>query len=148
MIDVSLLLPKIVRANPELAAKLAWARAAGEGLRHNAVPVRLEGKTLIVSVADALWQRQLESMTGELLYRLKNLLGGRTVNQIAFRISPGDITRPQPPQRDEQKRTPRPGALPTELLFAAGAITDEELRARFLRAADNLIARRDSQSED
>jgi len=33
-------------------------------------------------------------------------------------------------------------------LFAANSIADEELRARFLRAADNLIARRDSHIDD
>ena len=32
MIDVTRLLPNIVRANPELAVKVAWARAAGEGV--------------------------------------------------------------------------------------------------------------------
>jgi hypothetical protein len=148
MIDVSRLLPKLVRANPELAAKLAWTRAAGEGLRHNAVAVRLEEKTLVVAVADALWKKQLESMASELLFRIKNVLGAGTVNQIAFRISPGDIVRPRSSERAEQNIEPRESVLPTELLFAAGSIADEELRARFLRAANNLIARRDSQLND
>jgi hypothetical protein len=147
MIDLTRLLPKLVRANPELAAKLAWSRAAGEGLRRNAVAVRLDGKTLIVSVADALWQKQLESMAGELLYRVKKLLGGG-VNQIAFRISPADVAKAQSPEPDEPRNQKRVSALPTELLFAAGSIADEELRARFLRAADNLIARRDSHVDD
>jgi len=147
MIDLTRLLPKLVRANPELAAKMAWSRAAGEGLRRNAVPVRLDGTTLIVSVADALWQKQLESMAGELLYRVKKLLGGG-VNQIVFRISPADLSKAQSPEPDEPTTQPRGSALPTELLFAAGSIADDELRARFLRAADNLIARRDSQLDD
>ena len=147
MIDLTRLLPKLVRANPELAAKLAWSRAAGEGLRRNAVPVRLDGTTLIVSVADALWQKQLESMAAELLYRVKKLLGGG-VNQIVFRISPADVSKAQSPEPDEPRSQPRESVLPTELLFAAGSIADEELRARFLRAADNLIARRDSHTDD
>ena len=147
MIDLTRLLPKLVRANPELAAKLAWSQAAGEGLRRNAVPVRLDGATLIVSVADALWQKQLESMAAELLYRLKKLLGGG-VNQIVFRISPADVQKAQPPEPDEPRKRARGNALPTELLFAAGSIADDELRARFLRAADNLIARRDSHMDD
>ena len=147
MIDLTRLLPKLVRANPELAAKLAWSRAAGEGLRRNAVPVRLEGTTLIVSVADALWQKQLNSMSGELLYRVKKLLGGG-VDQIVFRISPADVSKVQSVEPEKPRDQPRESAVPTELLFAANSIADEELRARFLRAADNLIARRDSHMDD
>ncbi|HYW72059.1 MAG TPA: DUF721 domain-containing protein [Pyrinomonadaceae bacterium] len=143
MIDLSKLLPRLVRANPELAAKLAWSRAAGEGLRHNAVPVSLVGKTLTVSVADTLWRKQLESMAGELLFRINNLLGGTRVDNITFRISPADLP-PVDSARIEPPAQTKPSAPPTELLFAAGAIADEELRARFLRAANNLIARREA----
>src|SRR6185295_11244995 len=144
MVDLTKLLPRLVRANPELAAKLAWSRAAGEGLRRNAIPLSLNGKTLTIAVADALWQRQLQSMAGELLFRINSLLGGQGVNEIVFRISPSDLSRANasPPQKQEQEHSPN--ALPTELLFAASAIADEDLRSQFLRAADNLIARRDA----
>src|SRR6185503_9248715 len=135
MIDVTRLLPKLVRANPELAAKLVWAQAVGEGLRRNTVPMRLDGQTLIVAVPDALWKKQLESMAGELLFRIKNLLGGG-VNELAFHIAPAEISRAQPLKPEEPRKETRPNALPTELLFAAGSITDEDLRERFLRAAD------------
>ncbi|HYX29480.1 MAG TPA: DciA family protein, partial [Pyrinomonadaceae bacterium] len=118
-----------------------------EGLRRNAVAVRLRERTLIVSVADVLWQRQLESMAGELLFRVNHLLGGAGVDQIVFQISPRDIP---PANMDKPDRTEasHANALPTELLFAAGTIADEELRTRFLHAADNLIARRDSHLDD
>lgn len=148
MIDLTRLLPRLVRANPELAAKLAWSQAAGEGLRRNAIPVGLNGKTLTVSVADALWQKQLQSMAGELLFRVNNLLGGKGVEAIVFRIAPSDILRANPPGPDKQKKEESPRALPTELLFAAAAIADEDLRSTFLRAADNLIARRDSPANE
>ena len=144
MVDLTKLLPRLLRANPELAAKLAWSRAAGEGLRRNAIPVSLVGKTLTVSVADALWQKQLQSMAAELLFRINTLLGGKRVDEIVFRIAPSDVARANPPIEVKQpKEEPKP--LPSELLFAARAISDEDLRARFLRAADNLIARRDSE---
>ena len=70
MIDLNRLLPKLLNrngANPELteiAAKIAWTRAAGAGLRPNAVPFRLYQKTLIVSVADAF-----AAMTSDRPYR-------------------------------------------------------------------------------
>src|ERR1041385_7222885 len=135
MIDVSRLLPRMVRANPELAAKLALAQAAGAGLRRHAVGVRLQGNILTVSVADALWQKQLESMAGELLFRINRLLGDGAVQGIAFRIMPADIPKPEP-HRAAAESGPA-NELPTELLFAANSIADEELRTRFLRAADN-----------
>ena len=145
MIDITRLFPRILRANPELAVKLAWSRAAGEGLRRNTNPVRFTGSRLIVSVADRLWQKQLESMAAELIFRMNNLLGGATVNEIVFRIAPADLPQRQSHPNDAP-RGRRATAPPTELLFAAASIADEDLRARFLRAADNLIDRRDSKA--
>ena len=148
MIDVTRLLPRIVGANPELAAQLAWTQAAGPGLRRNAVPVLLQGKVLTVSVADALWQKQLQSMAGELLFRVNTLLGGNKIDEIVFRIAPRDLPKPEPKRDPESPAARKPNELPTELLFAANSITDKDLRARFLRAADNLIARRDADGND
>lgn len=142
MIDLNRLLPKLLRANPELAVKLAWARAAGSGLRRQAVPFRLEGGTFIISVADAIWQKQLQSMSAELIFRLNNLLGQRTVDEIIFRINPAAVSQAQPEAEASSKLAPPPA--PAELLLAAGWIADQELRARFIRAAENCIARRDS----
>ena len=148
MIDVTRLLPRLVSANPELAAKLAWTQAAGPGLRRSAVPVLLQGKVLTVSVADPLWQKQLQSMAGELLFRVNTLLGGNRIDEIVFRIAPRDLPKAEP-RRDAEPPTARePHELPTELLFAANSITDEDLRMRFLRAADNLIARREAHHDD
>ena len=144
MIDVTRLLPNIVRANPELAVKTAWARAAGEGLRRNTHPFGFEGKTLTVSVADALWQKQLQSMGAELIFRMNNLLGSGMVAEIVFCIAPSDVSQAQSINRSESSKKPECHPLPTELMFAATSIADEDLRARFLRAANNLIARRDS----
>ena len=144
MIDVTRLLPNIVRANPELAVKMAWARAAGEGLRRNTHPSGFEGKTLTVSVMDALWQKQLQSMGAELLFRMNSLLGRGIVDAVVFRIAPSDVSQAQSTNRSGTSEKPKDHPLPTELMFAAGSIADEDLRARFLRAANNLIARRDS----
>ena len=55
MIDAARLLPKLLSKTgdhpevAEIAAKIAWSRAAGAGLRQHAVPFRLNGKTLIVA---------------------------------------------------------------------------------------------------
>ena len=54
----------------EAAAMAAWKYAAGDGLKDHAVPVKLEERTLTVAVADAIWQRQLHSMRGQLMFRM------------------------------------------------------------------------------
>ena len=63
-------LPTVLRASgnaaevAEAAAIAAWKHAAGDGLKEHAVPLRLEGRTLIIAVADRIWQKQLTSMRG------------------------------------------------------------------------------------
>ena len=150
MIDLSRLLPKLLNAtesNPELAeeiAKLAWTRAAGEGLRNHAVPFRLYRRTLIVSVADAIWQKQLRQMSPEFIFRINKLLGRSVVGEIEFRIDPAAVDQVRsriPAPRSSRKETPAP--MP-ELLSAASSITDPDLRDRFIRAAENCIERRES----
>ena len=151
MIDLSKLLPNLLRANGgnvELAVKLAWSRAAGTGLRPHAIPFRLDGRTLIVSVADAIWQKQLQHMSAELIFRINNLLGQALVDSLVFRIDPALVSQAQRSiQSPEMQKQPRAQA-PSELLFAAGSITDEDLRARFIRAAENCIARRDARFDE
>ena|SRR5947207_10850638 len=142
MIDLTLLLPKLLRSNPELAVKLAWTRAAGTGLRRQVVPFRLEHRTLIVCVPDAIWQKQLQPMSGEIIFRLNNLLGRSTVDRIDFKIDSALAGYAAPPPANSAKSEAAP--VPTELLFAAGSIADPDLRALFIRAAENCIARRDS----
>ena len=150
MIDLNRLLPKLLNttgANPEIteiAAKIAWTRAAGAGLRSNAIPFRLYQKTLIVSVADAIWQRQMQTMSAELLFRVNRLLGRDVIDFIEFRIDPATIDSARAmnfPTKHSSPAEARP--IPAELVSAASTIADNELRERFMRAAENCIARRE-----
>lgn len=150
MIDLTALLPKLLRANganAELAVKLAWSKAAGAGLRRETMPVRLVSKTLIVAVADPIWQKQLQHMSAELIFRINNLLQGNLIDTIEFRVDAGALKSNPPPNRASEKE-PTNQPAPTELLFAASAIADEELRARFVRAAQNCIERRDARDSN
>jgi len=151
MIDVARLLPKLLNAtgaNPEMAeiaAKLAWTRAAGDGLRRHAIPFRLFRKTLVVSVADAIWQKQMQSMSAELVSRINKLLGREVVEDIEFRIDPAtveQVRRNSPPRQDPRDKVR--GPIPDGLVSAASEIADEDLRERFIRAAENCIARREA----
>ncbi len=153
MIDLSRLLPGILNAtesNPEMAetvVKLAWTRAAGEGLRAQAVPFRLYRKLLIVSVADTIWQKQLRQMSAEFIFRINKLLGRTVVDEIEFRIDPAAVDRARariPASQTSRKETHAPSP---ELLSAASSITDPDLRNRFIRAAENCIERRESRTQ-
>jgi len=151
MIDVARLLPKLLNAagdNPEMeeiATKIAWTRAAGDGLRRHAIPFRLFRKTLVVSVADIIWQKQMQSMSLELISRINKLLGREVVDGIEFRIDPATVEQIRSQNRqDPQDKVPV--TMPDELISAAGEIADEDLRERFMRAAENCIARREART--
>jgi hypothetical protein len=152
MIDLARLLPKLLKAtgtNPEMAeiaVRIAWTRTAGEGLRPHAVPFRLFRKTLVVAVADPIWQKQLQTMAAEIVFRLNQLLDGPVVDFIEFRIDPATVAKarartwPAP----NASRSEQPAPAPAEVLSAAGDIADPKLRRRFLRAAENCISRREA----
>lgn len=154
MDDLIRTLPKLLRAAgeteeiAEVAAMVAWRRIAGSALRGQAVPFRLYRKTLIVAVADTTWQKQLEAMSGQLLFRLNSLLGHPVVTFIEFRIDPKTVQqeraaqRVQETDREEQQRRALRSAS-GELSAAAVAIQDEDLRRRFLLAAGSCIDRRE-----
>jgi hypothetical protein len=151
MIDAALLLPKILAQSgnqaemKEVTAKIAWTRAAGPGLRRHATAFRLHRKTLVVSVADAIWQKQLHAMSSELIFRINKLLRRNLVESIEFRIDPAALSNMGSVARTERpNQSDRP--LPVELISAANGIADTELRERFMRAAANCIERRESRT--
>jgi hypothetical protein len=129
----------------EVAAVAVWKHVAGEGLRQHAVPLRLQKGTLIIAVADAVWQKQLESMAGQLLFRLNALLGQAVVTYIEFRVDSETVAS----ARDQQAAVEQEGdrarrawePIPTELVSAAASIHDQDLRRAFLGAATSCIRR-------
>lgn len=148
MIDAILLLPKILaRAGgnadlTETAAKIAWRRVAGEGLREHAVPMRLHDGSLVVSVADAVWQKQLQTMSAEMIFRVNKVLGQKVIDRIEFRIDPGSLSRGKRGPSSATSRSAAP--LPPSVVSSAAEIQDTELRERFMRAAENCISRREN----
>ncbi|HMF54854.1 MAG TPA: DUF721 domain-containing protein [Pyrinomonadaceae bacterium] len=152
-------LPKLLRAAGEseelleAAAFVAWRQIAGEGLRAQAVPFRLYRKTLIVSVADATWQKQLEAISGQLLFRLNSLLEQAVVTFIEFRIDPKTVEaerallNERKADREEQERRALRSAGGTVLAAANSAIQDERLRYRFLLAAGSCIDRQEGKDK-
>jgi hypothetical protein len=118
----------------EAAAIAAWKHAAGAGLRDHAVPLCLEGKTLVVAIADAVWQKQLGAMKGQMLFRINAILGQPLVSQIDLRIDPRAVHSRSLP-RPEKKEDALDNDVPLEFWSAANAIKDKGLRQAFLKAA-------------
>lgn len=149
MDDLIRALPQLLRAAgeaqevAEMAAMVAWRRVAGEAMRGLAVPFRLYRKTLVVAVPDATWQRQLEAMSGQLLFRLNSVLGQALVTYIEFRIDSKTVQterlRWQQSSTDVVAQEERALAHADTLQEAAAAIRDETLRRRFLIAAGCYI---------
>ena len=149
MDDLLRALPYLLRAAgeaeevAEMAALVAWRRIAGEALRGLAVPFRLYRKTLVVAVPDSTWQRQLEAISGQLLFRLNSVLGQALVTYIEFRIDPKTVqserTRIRQSVPDRLAQEERAMERADTLQEAAAAIRDEDLRRRFLIAAGSYI---------
>jgi len=150
-------LPKLLSAAgdneevAEAATRIAWRRAAGEPLCQHAVPFRLYHTTLIVAVSDAIWQKQMSALSGQLLSRLNGMLGQKTITFIEFRIDPKTVEAERAPRQSIAGRESTESVLrsvPDELMLAASSIQDERLRRRFLRAAGANIRRGQTQGEE
>ncbi len=143
-------LPKILQAagdSPEVAeaaCMAAWKHAAGDGLRDHAVPLRLSRKTLVIGVADTTWQKQLQSLSGQLLFRLNSILGQPLVTFVDFRVDPKAVANARGPQyANRTSREVDPATVSVELVTAAAEIKDKDLRRAFLGAAVSCINRLD-----
>ncbi len=132
-------LPQVLRASgnaaevAEAAAIAAWKHAAGDGLKEHAVAFKLENRTLTIAVADPIWQKQLTSMRGQLLYRVNTILGQPLVSAFNFVI---DRERAKPRvEHAKHEEEILDNEVPLELWSAANTIHDKELRKNFLKTA-------------
>jgi hypothetical protein len=132
-------LPTVLRAGgnsaevAEAAAIAAWKHAAGDGLKEHAVALKLENRMLTVAVADPIWQKQLNAMRSQLLFRVNTILGQPLVSAFNFVI---DRERVKPRvEQPEHQEEPLDNEVPLELWSAANTIHDKELRKHFLKTA-------------
>ena len=140
-------LPAILKASgggeaiAEAACLAAWKHAVGEALSSHAVPLQLMQQPLTVAVADNIWKKQLEHLRGQLLYRLNSVLGQPLVKSIELRVDPKTVEIARASQAGRSKSLPADYQVPAELLTAAAAIDDVELRRAFLGAASSCVKR-------
>jgi predicted nucleic acid-binding Zn ribbon protein len=124
----------------EAAALAAWKYATGAGLQSHAIATRLDDRTLIVEVRDPIWQKQLQTMKEQLLFRVNTILGQALVTDIELRVNPKAVIVTQQ-QKIEASETPD-NEVPLELWSAASAIQDKQLRQKFLKTAMVILKRK------
>lgn len=118
----------------------AWRRVAGAQLTERTVPLSLAGKRLVIAVADKTWQRNLESLASQLLFRLNATLGRPLVEFIEFRIDAAAVEAAVSEGGRTQAR-PDSTEIPREVSDSAAAIKDDQLRKAVLNAAANCLSR-------
>ena len=139
-------LPTVLRAvgsSPEVieaAALVAWKHGVGEGLQNHAIATKLNAGTLIVEVRDAIWQKQLRTMKEQLLFRVNSVLGQAIVKDIELQVNPQVAFAAQP--KSDEPREIADNEIPFDLLAAASAIQDRQLRQKFIKAAMATLKRR------
>ena len=125
----------------------AWRRIAGESLSEHTVPFRLFNKHLIVAVADKMWKRHLESLSGQMIFKLNSVLSQPVVTFIEFRIEAATLAAERAKHQkqilsDEELKEIALDQVTPQLRRAADAIADDNLRYQFLLAAGSCLARK------
>jgi len=116
---------KLKVTTDEQLAQAAWAQAVGKKIAGHTGNVSLVRERLIVEVEDAIWQRQLFTLRGQILARIEQVMGRNIVQQLEFRIA---IPR-RAPQREERTSADD-----------ADAIKDPVLRNLYKAARKRAIA--------
>jgi len=117
----------------------AWARCAGELLRERTVPLEFVEKNLVIAVQDKTWQRHLEELSPEMLFKINGSLGQGTVKFIEFSVDAKAVKRAN--ERKVIAAEADISDLAPSLTAAANAISDESLRKQFLTAAASYLAK-------
>ena len=78
-------------------ARAVWPIAVGKAINAHTLRLKVVRSTLVVEVEDAIWQRQLYPLTGQILARFQKVSGSQAIQDIEFRIG---IPRREP-QRAE-----------------------------------------------
>ncbi|HEY7783128.1 MAG TPA: DciA family protein [Pyrinomonadaceae bacterium] len=122
----------------QVACIAAWNHVVGEGMRAQTAAIGIENRELIVAVKDHIWQKQLQTMLGQLRFRINAVLGQPLISGIKLRIQPEAISQVRENQRPRRKGE----NLPEDVRKAAERIQDVDLRQAFLGAAESCLERK------
>jgi hypothetical protein len=138
-------------ADPDLATRLfagsperllallraAWPASVGPELARRTEVLAFDAGVLRIRVPDVTWRRGLLRMRADILARLREIAGSAAPRSLGF--VEGAIAAPPSPVTPRSE--PAAAAPGPELVEAAGAIPDAELRERFLASAAVYLAR-------
>ena len=123
----------------------AWRKVAGSSLCSHTTALGTKDTTLEVAVRDNIWKRHLESLSGQMIFKINSLLGHAAVTYISFRI---DEEAVEWSESDGESSAAFPGFEKAaeeektgELLDASAKIKDPILRGLFIDAAASCLVR-------
>src|SRR3982751_6320275 len=120
----------------EVLVSIAWRRIAGEMLAEHAVPLGFDRSTLVIAVSGHTWQKHLEDLSPQMIFKLNSVLGSPVVRFIEFRIDEKVVKADRAKRKKEKadaanKLAGSEGDVAPELRTAAEHIEDENLRQAF-----------------
>lgn len=121
-------LPGETLTTEELVCR-AWAGAVGKKIAEHTRAARMVRSRLIVEVEDRVWQRQLFSLSGQILANLERQIGPGAVDDLEFRI----VSR-IPDRRGPQSATSSTASSPDEAELIHDPVLRGIYRASRLKA--------------
>ncbi|MBC7900393.1 MAG: DUF721 domain-containing protein [Saprospiraceae bacterium] len=124
----------------------AWRQISGETLGEHAVPFKLIKKKLFIAVSDNNWRRQIEDLSGQMIFKLNSALGSSLVTFIEFKIDAKAVEEARRKTlvktSDAEAKAIAKRQITAGLRHAAETISDVKLRESFLLAAGSGLARK------
>ena len=126
----------------------AWRKIAGESLSPHAIPLNLTQKHLTIAVSSEMWKKHLQSLSGQMIFKINSVLGQAIVTFIEFRVDEKTIETARaknnkPTLSDEELEQLALNEVTPKMRRAADAIKDDNLRYQFLLAAGSCLARKE-----
>jgi predicted nucleic acid-binding Zn ribbon protein len=113
----------------EQVACAAWPQSVGKKIANHTRPARLIRKRLVIEVEDRTWQRQLMTLSQQILASLERNLGRGAVEDLEFRVTP---------KRREPQRAA--ASISVTTVDEADAITDPILRSLYKTSRKRSLA--------
>lgn len=67
-------------------ARAVWPAAVGKAIASHTSRLKLVRNKLVIEVEDAIWQRQLHTLSTQIIGRLRTLTGSDAIEELEFRI--------------------------------------------------------------